>query len=362
MTETELNPLRSVYTESLPNILQQLGLSLFVSTYQAGKLVVLRADEGKLNTHFRQFEQPMGIAVNQHHLAIGTAREIGIFHNVPAVTAKLEPPGKHDACYLPRKAHITGNIFIHEMAFGEGELWFVNTRFSCLCTLDTSNSFVPRWRPPFVTALSPEDRCHLNGMAMFNGKPRCVTAHGSSNDAQGWREKKVNGGIVMDVANGEIVASGLSMPHSPRIYGGKLWVLNSGFGSVGTVDLDTGKYEEFARLPGFTRGLDFYGNFAFIGLSQVRETAVFSGIPIAEEEERSCGVWVLNIHTGETVAYVRFEDALQEVFAVNILPNIRYPEVINDNPELIGDSFVLPDEALEDVPKSLLTEVEEMVS
>jgi uncharacterized protein (TIGR03032 family) len=351
----ELPPLRSVHTTSFPAILQHLRCSILVTTYQAGKLVVLRADNGVLNTHFRAFAKPMGLALDRDRLAIGTAMQIWEFHNVPAVTRRLEPPEKHDACYLPRMSHVTGDVQIHEMAWAGDELWFVNTRFSCLCTIDGRNSFVPRWRPPFITGLSPEDRCHLNGLGMMNGRPRLVTALGTSDTQAGWRPNKKDGGMLMDITTNEMLLTGLSMPHSPRWYNGKLWLLESGNGTIGTVDVAAKKYTPICELPGFTRGIDFADRFAFIGLSQVRETAVFSGIAIAERAlaERNCGVWVVDITNGQIVAFVKFEDAVQEIFAVTVVPNVVFPDLINDNDQLIADSFVLPDEALQAVPETL---------
>jgi uncharacterized protein (TIGR03032 family) len=249
---------------------------------------------------------------------------------------------------------MTGDIQIHEMAWVGDELWFVNTSFSCLCTRSDGYSFRPRWRPPFITHLAPEDRCHLNGMAVVDGRVRYVTALGETNTRGGWRENKRNGGIVMDVTSNEIIARGLSMPHSPRWYNGQLWLLESGAGTIGTLDPSTGVYRAIAELPGYTRGLSFCGPLAFIGLSQVRESAVFSGIPLVDRlKERNCGVWVVNIQTGQIVAFVQFEDAVQEIFAVEVLPNMRYPDVINDNQELLAGSYVLPDDALADVPEPL---------
>jgi uncharacterized protein (TIGR03032 family) len=246
------------------------------------------------------------------------------------------------------------------MAWAGDELWFVNTRFSCLCTLDRNHSFVSRWRPPFVSALTPEDRCHLNGLGMVDGQPRYATALGATDAPAGWRADKARGGVLLDIPSGETIAIRLSMPHSPRWYAGKLWLLESGTGTFGVVDLDSGRYEAIARLPGFTRGLDFHGPFAFIGLSQVRETAVFSGIPITESlTERACGVWVVDIRSGETVAFLRFEDAVQEIFAVQVVPGWRYPDLINDDPAMLDDSFVLTDEALAAVPAPLRTLAQE---
>jgi uncharacterized protein (TIGR03032 family) len=389
-------PLRSVHTSNFPEILAQAPASLLVTTYQAGKLVVLRNDAGVLNTHFRNFQKPMGLAVAGARLAIGTSIEIEEYHNVPAVCPRLDakaeedvssdvtapslsegkdgergeagtrittppPQGegnernlKHDACYLPRRSHTTSDVQIHEMAWVGDELWFVNTAFSCLATRSEVNSFEPRWRPKFIDKLLPGDCCHLNGLATRDGRVRYVTALGETNEPGGWRANKRNGGVLIDVDSRETIAGGLSMPHSPRWYRNQLWLLESGDGSIGTVDLSTGKYHAIAQLPGFTRGLAFLGPLAFIGLSQVRESAVFSGIPLVERaRERTCGVWVVHIDTGSTVAFVRFEDAVQEIFAVEALLGVRFPDLINHDPELIGASYVLGDDALADVPPEL---------
>ncbi len=331
-------------------LLNQLGISLVVSTYQAGKLIVLRDEGGVINTHFRVFQKPMGLAATREKIAIGTAYQIWELRNVPAVGQKLDPPDKHDACYLPRQSHVTGDIDIHEMAYADDQLWFVNTRFSCLCTLDRDHSFVPRWRPPFVTAYDLSDRCHLNGLSLVKGQPHYVTALGETNTAAGWRANKAHGGILMDVPANQILCRGISMPHSPRWYQDRLWVLESGQGSLSQVDLATGNLIQVAELPGFTRGIDFCGPLAFIGLSQVRETAVFSGIPITERlTERICGVWVVHIETGQTVAFLQFEAGVEEIFAVQVLPGIRFPEVIDWDETLLGSSFVLPDLVLREL-------------
>jgi uncharacterized protein (TIGR03032 family) len=352
-------PLRAVHSANFPGLLRQLGASLLVTTYQAGKLVLVRDEGDRLNTHFRNLHAPMGLALDGGRLAVGTAIQVWEYADVPAVAARLEPAGRHDACFLPRASHVTGNIQGHEMAYGAGgELWMVNTRFSCLCTLDRSASFAPRWRPPFVSALEPTDRCHLNGLAMVDGRPRYVTALGETDAPAGWRADKARGGILMDVASGEVIARGLSMPHSPRWHGGRLWVCESGAGTLGCVDPDSGRYEPVAEVPGFTRGLDFAGGLAFVGLSQVRESAVFSGIPITErlgEEERTCGVCAVDLGSGRVVALLRFDTTVQEIFAVAVLPGRRWPELINDDETLLENSFVVPDAALADVPAALRT-------
>ena len=374
--ESELEPLRSLHTSNIPAILDHFGMSLLVSTYQAGRLVMFRSQGDVLNTHFRNFDKPMGLAVGDNRLAVGSGISIWEFHNIPAVGRKVdekeagdssesseqervaEITRRHDACFLPRLTHWTGDIQIHEMAWvGQGndaELWFVNTLFSCLCIRSDIHNFQPVWRPWFVSKYVPGDCCHLNGLGLRDGVPRYVTALGETDEPGKWRENKKDGGLLIDIQSNEIILRGLSMPHSPRWYQGRLWLLESGKGSFGYIDPATGRYESIIELPGFTRGLSFAGPFAFIGLSQVRESAVFGGVPIAERalEERVCGVWVVNIETGEQVGFVQFEDQVQEIFAVEVLPN-RYPELVNEDRELLSGSFELPDEALSDVPEEL---------
>ncbi len=337
----------SYHTPELPRLLHGLGTSLAVSTYQSGRLIVVRADGDDLNTHFRPFARPMGIAVAPHRLAIGTQRQVWEYHDQPEVGWTLDPPGRHDACFLPRSCHLTGQIDVHEIAFATEELWIVNTRFSCLCSLDRRHSFVPRWRPPFITALCPEDRCHLNGLAVAEGEVRWVTAFGTTDTLQGWREGKAGGGVLLEVPSGEVVARGLSMPHSPRWHAGKLWVLESGRGTLATVEPATGEVNTIAELPGFTRGLAFAGPFAFVGLSQVREKNGFGTLPLTERvAERQCGVWVVDIRTGKTIATLRFAGLVQEIFDVQLLRGRRFPEIAEPESDLAGSSFVLPQEAL----------------
>ncbi|MGH2956085.1 MAG: TIGR03032 family protein, partial [Solirubrobacterales bacterium] len=332
----------SVYTGSMIRVLERLGSSLLVSTYQTGKLISIRYDRGTVNTHFRDFQRPMGIAVADGRFALGTQGEVIDYRNFAPLAATLEPKGTHDAAFLPRNLHFTGDVAIHEIAFAGEELWIVATGFSCLATLDAAHSFVPRWKPPFVTELASEDRCHLNGVAIVDDRPRYVTALGETNEAGGWRENKASGGIVIDVESGKILLRGLSMPHSPRWHDDRLWLLESGRGSLAAADLESGEVETVAELPGFTRGLAFSGDLAFVGLSQIRETATFGGLPIENLDERLCGVWVVNVATGNTVGFLRFEELVQEIFEVALLPGVRFPEIAEIGSPGARSTFVVP--------------------
>jgi uncharacterized protein (TIGR03032 family) len=281
---------------------------------------------------------------------LGALMEIVEFRNMPDVAKRLHDPPRHDAVYMARRGHITGAIDIHEMAWdADGAIWFVNTAFSCLCTLDTKSSFVPRWRPKFVSHYAPEDRCHLNGLAMRNGIPRYVTALGETNTREGWRANKRDGGLIIDVTTNRVVTRGLSMPHSPRWYDNRLWVLESGRGALCTVDPKTGERHDIARVPGFCRGIDFIGPVAFIGLSQLRGTTPFTDIPITDDNaERQSGVWAVHIGTGKTIAFLKFTGGVQEIFAVQSVQGVLFPEIVHEG-ELLGSSYALPDKALKEV-------------
>lgn len=343
--------LKSVHTHSLTHLLNHLGISLLVTTYQAKKLIAVRSEGSVVNTHFRVFEKPMGMTANATKIALGSGSAIWEFFNVPRAAAALTPEGKHDGCFVPRNIHVTGDIDIHEMGWDAHDtLWFINTRFSCLCTADAEHSFVPRWKPPFISAYDMTDRCHLNGLAMRDGMPRYVTALGESNMPTGWREHKASGGILMDITTDRIICRGLSMPHSPRWYKNRLWLLESGRGGFCSIDETSGEVTTVCTLPGFTRGIDFYDDYAFIGLSKVRETAVFGGIPLTQQiSERISGVWVVQINTGKIVAFLQFESGVEEVFSVAVVPGVRFPEIAEWQMPFIHNTFVLPDDAVKDV-------------
>ncbi|HLJ97930.1 MAG TPA: TIGR03032 family protein [Gemmataceae bacterium] len=343
-------PFRYVYTPGLAGLLEELGAALLVSTYQAGKLVVVRAEQGRLSTLLRNFEQAMGLAGDCRRLAVGTRSMIWFLRNAPDIAPQLEPAGRHDSCFIPRSCHVTGDVRIHEIAWSGETLWLVNTRFSCLCTLHPDYSFVPRWRPPFVTAFTAEDRCHLNGLAMVDGQPQYVTALGETDTPGGWRPKKVTGGCVIDVPSGQVVVRGLAMPHSPRVHDRQLWVLDSGNGHVRIVGPGSGKGIVVAELPGYPRGLAFCDRYAFVGLSKIRETSTFGGMPLAQRRNQlKCGVWVLDNRSGQVVEFLEFEKGVEEIFDVQILAGVRFPAVVGFDRDVIQDTFVVPP----DEPKAM---------
>lgn len=344
--------IRYRHSPQLVELLKQAGCSLLVSTYQAGELVAIGESDDELTCSFHSVERVMGVAVGGDRVAVGARNQIWFLRENREVAPSIEPKGRHDAAFLAGTGMTTGEIRCHELAWGEDErgapeLWVVNTLFSCLSTLHPEYNFVPRWKPPFVSALAAEDRCHLNGLAMQRGRPSMVTCMAASDTAGGWREDKNNTGRILDIDSGEVVSEGLAMPHSPRLHRGRLMVLNSGYGTLELVDEATGGREIIASMPGYTRGLAVCGNLAFVGLSRIRETAVFGGVPIAEHhDELLCGVGVIDLTSGRTVATLVFESGVEEIFDVQVVPGVRCPAISGPHPDRdqAGEVWVVPPE------------------
>ena len=336
---------RYTQTDGFAELVRRLGASLLVSTYEANKVLAVRAAVAGVSTLVRTFDRPMGLAVREGRVAVGTRDGVWFLRNAPDIAPRVEPAGLHDACFLPRSCHVTGDIGVHELAWAGEELWIVGTRFSCLCTLDPDYSFVPRWRPPFVTALASEDRCHLNGLAVVDGQPRYASALGETDVKDGWRKGKASGGCLLDIPSGAVVARGLSMPHSPRWHDGRLWVLESGTGRLVLVDARTGKWQAVAEVPGFGRGLCFAGRLAFVGLSKIRKTSAMDGVPLVERRDQlKCSVAVMDLAAGRVVGLLDFQTAVEEVFDVQLLLGVRFPEVVGFQKDSLQHTFVVPPE------------------
>lgn len=310
------------YSQNIIEFLKQMKSTIAMSTYQSGKIILMGQDNNQFDIRAKEFPRPMGMYANGGKLWAGLGHGVYAFSNFSGVAKKLEG-GNFDACYMPQNIHFTADIDIHEMEYTNNELYFINTKFSCLCIKDANSSFKPIWKPPFITFLQPTDKCHLNGFCTRDGEPRYVTALGETDEPLGWRANKANGGILMDIKTDEILLRGLSMPHSPRWHQEKLWVLESGKGALSYFDFKKKKLIEVASLPGFTRGIQMVGDFAFIGLSKVRESATFSGLPITKLSKRVSGVWVVNIKTGKIISFVEFTSGVDEVFAVSVFPHVK---------------------------------------
>lgn len=309
-----------------------LGGCIAFTTYSTGKLFFIgMQDSGRLSIFERTLERVMGMHATSERIWVSTIYQLWRFDN-------LLLPGQvfngYDRLFVPRESRVTGDIDIHDLAVdADGRVVFVNTMFNCLATTDDRHSFIPLWRPPWISRIAPEDRCHLNGLAMRDGKPRYATAVSRSDVVDGWRDRRHDGGVVIDIESNEVIATGLSMPHSPRWYRDRLWLLNSGEGYFGYIDPATGKFEPVCFCPGYARGLAFHDKWAVIGLSDRRENRTFQGLALEEnlrqhDTDSRCGLLVVDLDTGETPHGVRISGVVRELFDVSILPGAKRPMAI----------------------------------
>lgn len=320
----------STYTPNVPELLYKLNCTIALSTYQACKVIFLSASgKDKLIQLPRTFSNAMGIAQKDDKLAIACKNEVIVLRNSPEL-AKHYPskPGTYDALYLPRALYYTGQLALHDMNYSNNNLIAINTLFSCISGIDEDYSFKNLWNPVFINALVPEDRCHLNGMALAGEKIEFVTALGKTNTRQGWRENLLSGGIMMNVPSGEIVFEGLSMPHSPRIYNNNLFFLQSARGELMKADLKNRKYEVITKLNSFVRGMAKAGDYLFIGASRLRHTnSVFADLPIAGSS--FAGIIIVNLPLGKVAGHIKYETNVDEIYDVKIIPDFKRPNILN---------------------------------
>lgn len=333
-------------SRQFPAWLQEQRASLVFTTYQAGRVFFVGTREGgRVSLFERFFNRAMGVAVDGERMWLASLYQLWKFTNT------LQPGqtwGKgYDRLYVPRIGFTTGDIDLHDIGVdGKGNPVFVNTLFSCLATVSADHSFQPLWKPRFVSRLAAEDRCHLNGLAMAGGKARFVTAVGRTDVADGWREHRVSGGIVVDVESNEIICTGLAMPHSPRVHKGGLYVLNSGQGEFGRVDLATGRFQPIAFVPGYLRGLSFIENFAVVASSKPRD-GTFSGLPLDGRlrdagVEARCGISVIDLNTGDVVHWIRFDSVISEMYDVAVMPGVRRPAALGFRTDEIRRVLTMP--------------------
>ncbi len=338
-------PFSCTFSPALPELLMQLNCTLAISTYQAGKVVFIGAkDAERLVQLPRTFNTAMGIGIQGNKLAVAAKNEVIILANAPGLAGSYpRQPNTYDGLYMPRATYYTGQVDIHDLNWGNEGLWAVNTSFSCLSLINDDYSFVPKWTPPFISKLASEDRCHLNGLAMQDGEPLYVSSLGETDTFQGWRENIIKGGAVMHIPSSEIVLRGAPMPHSPRIYDGKFYMLLSATGELVCVDTDKGKYDVVNNLSGFVRGMAKHGDYVFIGLSRLRKnSSTFKHLSIADKALHA-GIKVIHLPTGGIVGELTYKATVDEIYDVQVIPGLKRPGIMNTYNEEHRKGLSTPD-------------------
>lgn len=305
------------------------NVSLAFTSYQTGQLFLIGVLPGKqISVHQRNFIRAMGLSTQSDRIYVASIESVWRLENILKRTERANQV--FDRLFVPRNAQMTGDLDVHELGVDKhGRVIFVNTKYSCLSTFNLSHSFKPLWKPKFISKLAPEDRCHLNGMAMVEGRPKYVTAVSQSDLINGWREKRDSGGVIIDVETDKIVTDELSMPHSPRFFNNSLWVLDSGRGYLARVDESTGKKENLAFCPGFLRGLSIWNGHAIATVSLPRD-GTFKGLELEENVSKRggvswCGIQIIDLRNGDIVQWLRLDGFIKELFDVGVIPGARCP-------------------------------------
>ena len=310
----------------LPALLGSLDVSLAITSPDAGKLYLVGCDlRGDLSVTEADFDGPTGVRASHGPLVV--AARTALHTMVDVLHPEQLYDGRFSRCFVARKSHFIGELAPHDVALSADGPLFVSSRYSCVATVSSTHSFRMVWRPRFVTKIVPEDRCHLNGLAVEDGELAFATAFGEADSIDGWRGDVAGGGVVLDTRSGEVVCRGLTMPHSPRVHDGRLWLLNSGAGELGlvrTASSGAAAFEPAASLPGFSRGLAFADEFAFAGVSRPRYES-FRGLEVGDrldrnDEQPRTGVAVIDTRSGERVEWFWLEDQAREVYDVAVLP------------------------------------------
>lgn len=337
-------PFSMTCTPQVPELLHKLGCTLAISTYQAGKVIFISAkDQNNLVQLPRNFDKAMGIALKGDKMALAARQEIIILVNSPGLAAHYpKQPGTYDSFFIPQATYFTGMVDMHDIDFGDEGIWGINTSFSCLCLIDENYHFIPKWQPSFITDLVSEDRCHLNGLTVVDGKPKYVTALGSGNTAQSWRDNIVSGGLLIDVETKEHLIEGLAMPHSPRMINGDLYMLCSASGEIIKANPENGTYDVVNRVDGFVRGLAYHQDYLFVGLSKLRQnSSTFKHLDIAKKANQA-GIAIYHLPTGALVGAINYLTSVDEIYDVQILPGIRRGGILNTQTEWFRRALSIP--------------------
>jgi uncharacterized protein (TIGR03032 family) len=345
MSTIKYSELHIEFDTELIEIFRKLNSTILISTYQAGRLIAIGAssDAEKLIQIPFSFKKPMGIAIQDAKLAVANLDEIHFLSSKGDIQkSKKSNPNKFDRFYIHRATYNTNRLDIHDIEFGKGSLWGINTAFSCLCKFDVNYSFFPKWKPNFISELVPEDRCHLNGLAMEDDIPKYVTALSQTDTKEGWREDIMNSGVLMEVPSGEILLENLAMPHSPRIIEGELYVLESGSGKLLKVNPENKSAEVVYNFNRFIRGLAYQDGILFIGASKIRESSkTFNGLDV-KENSKHAGVIVFDLKNKIFLGKIDYLTTVEEIFDVQLLEDCQKPAIINKNDDRIKEVITSP--------------------
>ncbi|MBR9861241.1 TIGR03032 family protein [bacterium] len=332
------------FTEGFQAALKSTGSTIMVSVYQAGKILLINvSDQDKLALTPISYKKPMGLAINGTQLGITTKNELHVYADSPELARKAKTSRPIDHLYFPRQTFHTGTLDLHDLCFIDNKPWAVATQFSCIASFDSNYNFTPEWKPHFITEITPEDRCHLNGLALENGQLQYVTALGSGNEKGSWRDGITTSGILMSIPENKILLDNLSMPHSPKIVDNDIYLLESAKGELVRINRDTLQKETVVKINGMVRGLSIIGHTAFIGISKVREkSSTFTKLDDHVKAEHAA-IYAIDLYSGMILGQLTFTSAIEEIYDIQCIPNTNKVGILGLYDERHEAGFTIPD-------------------
>jgi uncharacterized protein (TIGR03032 family) len=339
---TEKYDFSSSSTPSFLEFLKIFQISLVITSYDCQRLIVFRNVSDNIDTLLVPVARPRGLAIHDNKLTVATYAEILNYYRYDQLSELGHAELQADSVFLPRNSHITGEINVHDLAWGEGGLWMVNSRFSCICTLQPDLSFKPQWWPKFLKGPTGDGAGHLNCMAMKGGKPAYATCFGAFAKGRSWRdESDLETGLLINVQTDEVVLEGLCMPHSPKLYKDKVYLCNSGHGTVICYDPQTKTTETVLEIQGFTRALTFYQDYMIVCSSKFRQSERAASLPVAlKYQESHAGVYIVDMSTMSIVAFCRFDGDVSQLYDVAVIERSVQPEILGLQDPRLTELFV----------------------
>ena len=268
---------------------------------------------------------PSGLAVDPrtHVIHIASTRNPNVVFDLAPAVATGER-GAH-AVATPRKArYYPGRLYLHDLAFVGDRLYGNAVGCNSVVLLRDDATWEHAWWPRAVEQGKDRafERNHLQMNSIAAGSDLESSFFSASAERIGARKPGHKNfpvdrrGVIFSGRTREPIVRGLTRPHSARLHWDALWVDNSGYGEVGRVE--NGVFEPVTKLPGWTRGLGFAGDVAFVGISRVLPR--FSQYaPGLDQRKSQCGIHAIDMNTGSTLASLTWPEGNQ-IFAIESVP------------------------------------------
>lgn len=340
--------LESQVTGDFWGVLKRLDITLLVGREYEHLLLGMSCDENPHPTYM-PMPHPSGIAVDRQKgivHAASTRNPNQIFDLMPIsgctdrLDVKAEAPTEKPLVPV-RSRFMPGCLYMHDLAMIGGHLHANSVGQNAVICINEDSSYERVWWPKCIeTESGPrfgQNHIQLNSIAAGNNLKESFFSASStelSDLRPGDPKYPVDGrGVIFSGATREPIVSGLTRPHSARLEQttgrSRVWVDNSGYGELCLIDAE--KYQVVTRLPGWTRGLAFCGEVAFVGTSRViPKFAQYA--PGLDVNASICAVHAVDVRSGEVLGSIVWPYGNQ-IFAIDWLPRTQsagFPFAVED--------------------------------